>query len=245
VEVLSLSSMGNRYRPQILVRSLFLNMRIIPKCSVPPRLRTTGFTECFVRKNVLKEKGFKEWVFCSGMLFHARDKWWGHQGKRDRPHEGLDLCLFRDRRDKIFSLHGKMKIPAMYDGKIVRMINDFLGQSVMIEHGFGNDDKSRFYTIYGHTNPRDGLQVGRLVRQGDVIASLVDPAKSKAGLLPHLHLSLGWASEAVTYDKLDWETIGELKTLVLLDPLQIIDSYYVILDHGSPPCRGMRSNRVV
>ena len=220
-------------------------MRTITKFSWMPSLRKTGFTKFFVRENALEEKGFKEWVFCSGMLFNALDKWWGNEGKRDWPHEGLDLCLYRDRRDKVLSLHGKMKIPVMYDGIVVRIINDFLGQSVIIEHGFDNSDNGRFYTIYGHTNPCSGVQVGRIVKQGDVIATLADPIKSKAGLLPHLHVSLGWTSEVVAYDKLDWETIGASNTLALLDPLHIIDSHYVVLDHGSPPCRGMRDNPVI
>ena len=197
-----------------------------------PSLRKAGFTEFFVRANSLEEKGFKEWVFSSGMLFNALDKWWGNREKRDRPHEGLDLCLYRDRQDKVISLQGEMKVPAMYDGIVFMIINDFLGQSVIVEHDLGMGDNNWFYTIYGHTIPCSGLQAGRIVKQGEVIATLADPIKSKAGLLPHLHISLGWARETITCDKLDWETIGASNTLILLDPLSVFDSHYGVLEHG-------------
>ena len=194
----------------------------------------SGFTEFFVRENSLEEKGFKEWVFSPGMLFNSPDKWWGNQGKRDRPHEGLDLCLYGDRREKVLSLRGEMKIPAMYDGIIVTIINDFLGQSVIIEHNFSNSDNNILYTIYGHTIPRDDLQAGMVVKKGEVISTLADLIKSKAGLLPHLHISMGWARENIRNEKLVWDTIGTSNRLVLLDPLNIIDSPYMVLEHGTP-----------
>ncbi|RLB77393.1 MAG: hypothetical protein DRH24_16320 [Deltaproteobacteria bacterium] len=56
-------------------------------------LSNTGFTEFLIRKNALNPGGFNGWVFCTGMLFNSTDKWWGDQGKRDKPHEGFDLCL--------------------------------------------------------------------------------------------------------------------------------------------------------
>src|SRR3989339_1498275 len=92
------------------------------------------FTESLVRENALDECGFKGWVFYPGMLFNAKDKWWGDQGKRDKPHEGLDLCLYRDQQDRVFRLDEKTKIPALYDGLVVRIFDDFIGKSVMMEH---------------------------------------------------------------------------------------------------------------
>ncbi len=199
-------------------------------------LYKTDFNEFFARENALNKSDFKEWVFCPGMLFNSLDKWWGDQGRRGRPHQGLDLCQYRDRWDKVFALDEKMKIPAMYDGIVVTIINDFLGQSVIMEHGIPNSNKSRFYTIYGHTRPQDGLHVGRIFKEGDIIATLADSTKSKADIFPHLHISLGWAPGPVSHDKLDWETIGASNTLALLDPLHVIGRHYVVLAPGSPPC---------
>lgn len=202
-------------------------------------LRKTQFNEFLIRENALDKRGFKEWIFYPGMLFNAPDKWWGDRGKRDRPHEGLDLCLYRDRWDRVLPLDEKTKIPVMYDGTVVRIVNDFLGKSVIMEHGLRDNDNSRFCTIYGHTNPYVDIHIGRIVKEGDIIATLADSNKLKANIFPHLHISFGWASEVVSYDKLDWETIGASNTLTLLDPLHIIDWHYRTLDCAFPPCRDL------
>ena len=192
-----------------------------------PPLSKTRFTEFLVRENSLGECGFEEWIFYPGMLFNAPDKWWGDQGKRDKPNEGLDLFLYRDQLDRILHLNKKTKIPVMYDGVVVGIVNDFLGKSVIMEHGFAAKDNRKFCTIYGHTNPHDGIHVGRVVKQGDIIATLADAGRSKTGISTHLHISVGWISRPVSYDLLDWETIGAPDVMTLLDPLNVIDRSYV------------------
>jgi len=194
-----------------------------------PSLKKTRFTELLIRATALDDRGFKEWLFWPGMLFISLDKWGGDHGKRDKPHEGVDICLYKARRNRILRLDGKTKIPAMYDGVVVRIFNDFLGKSLIIEHGLPNSDNIRFCTIYGHTNPHVGLHIGSIVKGGDIIATLVDSIKSKHDIFPHLHISLGWTSKFISYDRLDWETIGAPNTLTLLDPLHVIDSHYPAL----------------
>jgi murein DD-endopeptidase MepM/ murein hydrolase activator NlpD len=186
-------------------------------------LRNTRFTEFLIRKNDLDQGGFNGWVFCPGMLFNSTDKWWGNQGKRDKPHEGLDLCLYKDREDTILRLGEKAKIPVIYDGTIVAIVDDFIGKSVIIEHLFSDYDNNRLCTIYGHTIPEDTLYVGKIVKQGDVIATLADSSTSKIDIFPHLHISVGWTSKEISYDSLDWENIGDPNTVTLLDPLRVID----------------------
>jgi murein DD-endopeptidase MepM/ murein hydrolase activator NlpD len=187
-------------------------------------LRNTRFTELLIQKNDLDKGGFKGWVFCPGMLFNSTDKWWGDQGKRDKPHEGLDLCLYQNRKDRILRLDEKTKVPVIYDGIVVGIIDDFLGKSMIIEHLFFDCDNNRLCTIYGHTIPENNLHVGKIVKKGDVIATLADTNRSKTSIFPHLHISLGWTSEAISYGKLDWEkNIGAQNTLTLLDPLPLID----------------------
>lgn len=187
-----------------------------------PSLRNTRFTEFLIQKNALDQNGFNGWVFCPGMLFQSTDKWWGDQGKRDKPHEGLDVCLYKDRNHRILRLGETAKIPVIYDGTVVGIVEDFLGKSVIIEHLF-NDLNNRLCTIYGHTIPKDNLHVGKIVKQGEVIATLADSGRSKTNIFPHLHISLGWTSNAISYDRLNWKTIGALNTLTLLDPLKVID----------------------
>jgi hypothetical protein len=208
--------------------------------SETPLLRKTRFTEFLIRANALDKDGFEQWIFRPGMLFNGLNKWWGDQEKRDKPHEGLDLCLYRVQRGRILRLDEKTKIPVIYDGVVVRIVNDFLGRSVIIEHSTSDSDNSRFCTIYGHTNPSDDLHIGRIVKRGDIIATLADASKSKANIFSHLHISLGWASKVDSYDKLDWETIGALNTLKLLDPLDVIDWPYLVLERVFPLNRNPR-----
>ncbi|MBI5056500.1 MAG: M23 family metallopeptidase [Nitrospirae bacterium] len=191
--------------------------------NIPP-LRKSRFTEIFFRENAL-ENSFKEWVFYKGMLFDDLNKWWGDQGRRDTPHEGVDFCFYKDGQGGVHRLNEDMKIPVMYDGVFAGIINDFLGKSVIIEHKLPDNDQIRWCTIYGHTNPVDGLHAGMVVREGDVIATV--SGKARAGIIPHLHISTGWSSEVVQYAQLDWEIISARKILRLLDPLQLIDSVYL------------------
>ena len=194
----------------------------------------TRFTEHLIHENALDEHGFKEWIFYPGMLFNAVEKWWGNHGKRDKPHEGLDLCLYRDRWGNKRQLDEKTKVPAIYGGIVVGIINDFLGKSVIIEHGFTDSGDNRFCTIYGHIYPYKGLHVGRIVKEGDSIATLADLRNSKFTILSHLHISLGWASKLTSYDKLDWETIGDPKTFTMIDPLYVLGRHYRVLKRRSP-----------
>jgi murein DD-endopeptidase MepM/ murein hydrolase activator NlpD len=156
------------------------------------------------------------------MLFNAMDKWWGNQGKREKPHEGLDLSLYRNREHRIFNLDQKTKIPALYDGVVVKVMDDFMGKSVMVEHRFSDSDYPRFCTIYGHTNLIHDLNVGRIVKAGDILVTLAQPNKSVMNVPSHLHISVGRIFNKISYEKLDWKTMSTLKTLEWVDPLQVI-----------------------
>lgn len=198
--------------------------------SIPAYPGGSRFTAFLIRENALEARGFKEWVFRPEMLFHAEDKWWGNQGMRDHPHEGLDLCLFRDGEERIFRFGEKIKIPAIYDGKVVKILNDFLGKSIFMEHDLPNNDNIRFVTIYGHTSPNDDLRVGRIVKQGEIMTTLAHPSRSNTPILPHLHLTIGWSSGPISYDQLNWETIGDQTLLTLVDPLDVLDGPYSVLE---------------
>ena len=73
-------------------------------------LPRTRFCEYLVGLNNLDEQGFEKWVFQPGMLFHSTHRWWGNGGRRDHPHEGLDLCLYRDRSGNDHTLDETIRI---------------------------------------------------------------------------------------------------------------------------------------
>ena len=86
--------------------------------------------------------------------------------------------------------------------------------------------------MFGHTKPLDGLRVGSDVKEGDIIATLSDTSELKADILHHLHISIGWTTGSISYDKLDWESIGTSDTLSLCDPLYVIDRPYSVLERN-------------
>jgi len=185
-------------------------------------LNKSRFTEFLVRENALDAFGFQEWVFYPGMLFHSMDKWWANSGKRDKPHEGLDLCFYRDPWNNIFCLDENVKIPVLYDGVIAKIVDDFMGKSIFVKHHLLDNHPSSLYTIYGHTNPLPGLHERRIVKEGEILATLAPSGQSKSPIPSHLHLSLGWTSEAISYENLDWKTIGTSDGLKWVDPLRVI-----------------------
>jgi len=183
-------------------------------------IKRSRFTELLTRNIVAGDYGFKEWIFCPGMLFNAADKWWGDLGKRTRPHEGLDICLYRNRHNRIVCLGKGTAVPAMFDGVVVKIIDDFLGKSVIIDHSFPGHRP--FCTIYGHTIPEGGIKAGRRVKEGDIIAAIADTGRSETGLFPHLHITIGMISDKTSYKRMDWETIGNDDVLTLVDPISVI-----------------------
>jgi hypothetical protein len=195
-----------------------------------PILNKSRFTEFLVRENGLDEAGFQEWIFYPGMLFNAMDKWWGNQGKRERPHEGLDLYLYKDRKDKILHLDEKTRIPALYDGVVVRVMDDFIGKSVMVEHRLPDSGHPRFCTIYGHTNISGDLHAGSIVKAGGILAFLARPNKTQSHIPPHLHISVGWILNKFSYENLDWKTITTSNMLKWVDPLQVISRHFRLLN---------------
>ena len=194
-------------------------------------LRETRFTKFFVKANSLDNNGFEEWIFLPGMLFNAVNKWWGDKLKRDRNHEGLDLCLYRGSKNKIFHLSERTKIPVIYDGVIVKVTDDFLGKSLIIKHTLSDDDKHGFYTIYGHTKPSHDVHVGRTVKEGDIIGTLAESRKKKIDISPHLHISIGWTSKIIPYDDLEWKTMSDSNTMTMMDPIHIIRGHYFVLEN--------------
>ena len=200
-------------------------------------LSKSRFTKMLVKENALDQCGFESWVFCNGMLFNSPDKWWGDFGLRDFPHEGIDLCLFKDRALQIRRLDFTTRIPVMHDGVVRAIFKDYLGKAVIIEHEQTNTGSEKFVSMYAHTKPGAEIEVGTTVKEGDIIATIADTSNSTANILPHLHFSVGLPSESFFYEDFVWNRVRNPEMMTLLDPLPVIDYPYQALDTDSPDCR--------
>ncbi|MBF0468424.1 MAG: hypothetical protein HQK61_06010 [Desulfamplus sp.] len=88
-----------------------------------------------------------EWLFYPGMLFGSHAKWWADWGCRYTPHEGVDIAFYRTSNKHyrtfnkdIATLDSTVMVPAMADGVILNICDDFLGQSVVVAHGTSCSD---------------------------------------------------------------------------------------------------------
>jgi hypothetical protein len=182
------------------------------------------FKTFFVKyNNDFHTYGFKEWIFYPGMLFQDMEAWWTDNRFRPAPHEGIDLCFYRDNREQVRRISNGAKIPAMYAGDIVHIHDDFLGKSIYVKHSINDKGGNALHTIYGHTIPWNHHDTGKRVREGDIIAEVAAiPENSK--VLPHIHITMAWISESLPCKKLNWDTIWTSRFITLCNPLEYIDS---------------------
>ncbi len=148
---------------------------------------------------------------------------------RKSPHEGLDLCLYRDVKGQICHLGHGTKIPAMCDGVIVKITDDFLGKTVVLEHLLPN--KMILYIFYGHTMPWSHLSVGNLIKQGELLGTISRPKNPGTRILPHLHITIAQSTQPVSPDNLQWNKLGESRLLHLLDPIDFLECEYAVLEN--------------
>jgi len=139
------------------------------------------------------------------------------------------MCLYRDRNGDDHTLDEKIKIPLIYDGEVVNIINDYIGKSIFLIHDICDGKGNQLYSIYGHTELCNGLDKGKTFHAGDVIAMIKDTREKKVDIMPHLHLSLAWVPKSLPYNKLNWKTISDLGIVTFLNPLEFIVCKYTVL----------------
>ena len=183
----------------------------------------TGFTRMLINANGLDPDDFTGWRFHPGMLFGSPDKWWGDRGKRDFPHEGIDVCLYGNKHGQTIALDAAIRIPVMHDGIVRAMFNDYLGQAVIIEHTLAHRPDQKFLSVYAHTKPLPDIKVGQHLKAGDIIATIADTHRSKANILPHLHFSLGIPAPELSYEAFVWNIMRDPQMVTLMDPLGLVD----------------------
>lgn len=191
------------------------------------------FIEFLVRHNSLTRFGFDAWIFYPGMLFNDLCAWWGDRGVRLRAHEGIDFCFYRDTGGQDHSLREKTHIPMMYEGEIIRIEDDFLGKSIFVNHNIYDDRENRLHTIYGHTNPYSGVTIGKVLGEGELIATIADTGKKTTKIPPHVHISVAWLPKSFPYERLGWKTMSDRSVVTLCDPLEFIECKYNVEQYGS------------
>ncbi len=184
----------------------------------PQTIARSGFTRHLVAQNALDEKGFVKWVFEPGMRFGSAAKWWKSAGRRSRPHEGLDLHLYQARQKRILILDETTRVPALFAGTVVNITADFLGTSIMVQSGFAGQED--LFWAFGHLNLADGLAIGAMLNEGEILGTLA--AKETAKAPCHLHVSAGRLKAKTLPQPLDWAAIGNSAVFELLDPLGLI-----------------------
>ncbi|MBU0729030.1 MAG: M23 family metallopeptidase [Proteobacteria bacterium] len=189
-------------------------------------MKKSFFSNNFIGLNRLDDCGFKAWIFEPGMLIAAEDQWWGDSAKRSVPHEGLDIVCFVDANNRRHPLPQKARVPALFDGEIVLVMDDFLGQSVFIRHLF-QEERGTLYSIYGHVVLLEHLCIGSMIREGDCIGMINHDKAVKCP--PHLHVSVAIIPDAINPEQLSWKKISETREITILDPLDLFPAAHVVV----------------
>ena len=177
----------------------------------------------------MNESGFRSWVFHSNMLYGAKNKWWGDYGNRDFPHEGLDFCLFKDVSGRVLGVDENTEVPVILDGRVRAIFNDYLGKAIIVSHHFSGENQPEFLSVYAHTKPFSNLAVGDRIIKNENIATVAGFGQKKNKILPHLHLTFGWATKAMTYKNFEWNRLREPDLIRLIDPLTFLHLSYNVI----------------
>ena len=183
----------------------------------PPR--TSCFIANLIALNQWHDYEFRTWLLKRGMGFNDPSKWWGDQGARPTRHEGLDLTCFRDNAGNEQQLTAGTIVPPLYEGKVINIIDDFLGRTVIIEHRLSNQTGQILHGFYAHLTPTAKLKTGAFI---DDTAELGMIAEGNRICPAHLHISMVWISRDFPVDCLSWPGFTEQEGFHPCDPLVFI-----------------------
>lgn len=160
-----------------------------------------------------------QWLFYPGMLAESRSKWWGDFRFRHADHEGIDICFYRlPGRSVGRSFHrlgpGAL-VPALADGIVLNICEDFLGHSVVIQ--WGETNSLRTILVYSHTVPL--VEPGSRVKRGQMVARVFDTRTRGSVLPPHLHLSCIEVPEETAFGDLNWHLFPHRDRVNLINPV--------------------------
>jgi hypothetical protein len=123
----------------------------------------------------------------------------------------------------------------LFKGQVVKVDDDFLGESVFISHGTYDSNGSQLHTVYGHIKHGIHIHPGENLSEGDIIGVIADARKSGGVIPSHLHVSIAWIPNTVHPQELGWQMMSDPTRTVLLDPLCIIECPYSIVSGTVSP----------
>jgi hypothetical protein len=165
--------------------------------------RFSEYLKIISKINKLEKDHAVNWLFYPGMLFLSGDKWWGDFRFRSTPHEGIDICFFRGDRNKIQCFNPEIQVPALENGRLINICNDFLGQTLVVESRKIQPAHTGVLTAYAHIRPAAPLKINDNIKKNQIIATLCDTVKNPQ-LPPHLHLSCFEIPKSVKAEELNW-----------------------------------------
>ncbi|MGM0453064.1 MAG: peptidoglycan DD-metalloendopeptidase family protein [Thermodesulfobacteriota bacterium] len=188
----------------------------------------TAFADALLVRNGLDAAGFLRFVFFPGMLFESWHSWWGNGDFRPVTHEGLDLCLVESGAGQIMRFDDTIGVPAAFSGRVVRIMDDFLGQTVVIADypESGQSAASRVLSFYAHVRPEKSVTVGDWVAAGQMLGRVAPIRSGKSPLPPHLHLSMARAEALPPVNELEWPVLNRADRRAFYDPLPVIGCKY-------------------
>ncbi len=179
--------------------------------------RVNGLTLENTGTDASSDKTKITWVFYPGMLQDSPDKWWADFGRRHAMHEGIDICFFRI-NSRISALPPGTLVPAMFDGTLINVADDLLGQSMVISYNSGAKEKNLFM-VYSHLAVDGGLTPGTRISRDQIIARTFDTQIKKSKLLSHIHLSCMIVPGDVPRNALNWSLFPDRKQVEYINPV--------------------------
>ena len=170
------------------------------------------------RVNGLGKGQAVQWLFYSGMLFSSRDKWWGDFGIRSSAHEGIDITYYRILPGEICCFDDTILVPAMEDGRIINICDDFLGQTLVVDPEKESSGGTRVVFTYAHILPQSRLTLGHRIRKNEIIARVCDTRKNPQ-LPPHLHFSCFEVEKGVLPETLNWTLFSKDRAVKGINPV--------------------------
>lgn len=176
------------------------------------------FINTLIDLNRLDRVGVKQWLFYPGMLFRSSSSWWGTGRPRDFTHEGLDLCFFETIDGKRFRLDSSVHIPVTQPGKILYIIDDFIGKTIVWEPMCNSRKSIPICVIYAHVTPENRLKAGDAFSGGEHIARIAPVDPDKTPMPSHLHLSVMVKAALPLSARIDWKYLNHMDRSAFLDP---------------------------